>query len=752
MKIALNSLSAIPLKTYRNWGGRKLFNPKLYEKLFKHWTKKDKAYRIYLPVGKTAKPHQTQGRKSIEDYLDSVGYMVEDYLIGMAVHKDTGRTMKIGKILSKGKQADLKRVFDNDKSRQAQSSKDMYVVVSRHPYDIAGMSTGRDWESCLNIVGGSNRAYTQSDVEAGHLVAYLVEGSDKNINRPLARVRILRYEADKGSSYILYRQAKIYGNSNPGFTTTVDRWLAEINPKDAEGMFCLNDNVSTYTDGMHSKLAMVDDSSDIEDIQSEVIFKTRESAMRYLRSRWKSNSVISAIESPLLSEDDLLDVLRNSESFDFEYKPYLRQLSVSNRIASIAVPVWEYAERVGLGDLVLSNILANPELPPSTLETLLGNIDIYEYSKTPNFAYLSATAIDVIEKIEPGLVWNSGNLSSHGYTNRHVPKMLEHFSERDYLDLFLRGTSVKLSVVKSVFTAYLEKPEKSRSVLGSMLTNSVFLTLPRQDRKDLALNVAINYDMGIVAEALESDIPMLKEIGYEAYKATGLEYKAYLPIKHAHDMEWAITTFGADMTLKSILGASEPFLEPDDTLRILSESALAEDPSVIAVVLSKQVPSRYSIFDRPKYHEIMSEVISTINNVEVLNIAMSTQAEPSLRALRIGDMFATYLQDHVANNSPINMDMSKASDNVIYEMVYEEDALNLIEPVQLAKILVRTSNNNMEDAAEQLMEALLGSKILPDVVKAIYDINIPLGDATKEILEEGFRDKHSELEDLVSEI
>lgn len=752
MKIKLNSLSAIPLKTYRNWGGRKLYKPKLYEKLFKFWTKKDKAYRIYLPVGKPAKPHNTQGRKSIEDYLQSVGYTIDDYLIGMAVHKDNGRTMKIGKILSKGKQVELKRVFDNDKSRQAQSNQDMYVVVSRHPYDIAGMSTGRDWESCLNIVSGSNRAYTQSDVEAGHLVAYLVEGSDKNINRPLARVRLLRYEADKGNSYILHRQVRVYGNSNPGFITTIDNWLAKINPKDAEGSYCLNENAATYTDGMRSTLTILDDDSNVEGLQSEVIFKTRGSALKYLETRWKEGSVTAAFGSPLLTDDDLLSVLDEPGTFDFEYKSYLQQLSRSPRVSSLAVPVWKFAERAGLGNLVIGNILGNTEIPPNSIETLLRNLDLNEFAQTANFSHLSPTVIDVMERIEPGLVWSSPNLSSHTFTNRHVPKMLEHFSERDYVDFFLRGTSVKLSVVKSIFAAYLEKPKKSRAVLGSMLSNSVFLTLPRAEQKALALNVAINYDMSIVVDALETDIPLLKEVSVEAYKATGLDYKAFLPIKKAHDMEWAISTFGVDMVARIIADSSDPFLEPDDTLRLLRETDVFNNTDIIVKLLSKQVPSRHSIYPRPKYQKLMTEAIATIDNVEVLNAAMSTQAEPNLRNLRLGDMFATYLQDHVENGSPINMDMTKASDNVIYEIVYEDESVDLIDPKQLAHILVRTSNNSMEDAAEQLMEVLVGSHILPDVVKSIYDINIPLGDATKEILEEGFMDKHPELEDLVRDI
>lgn len=755
MKTTLSSLSAIPLKTYRNWSGRKLYNPKLYEKLFKFWTKKDRAYRIYLPVGKAAKPHNTQGRKAVEDYLNSVGYQVEDYLIGMAVHKDNGRTMKIGKILSKGKQTELKRVFDNDKSRQAQSNQDMYVVVSRHPYDIAGMSTGRDWESCLNIVSGSNKTYTQYDVEAGHLVAYLIEGSDKNINRPLARVRLMRYES-KGSdkkSFILHRQEKVYGNANSRFLSTIDEWLAKVNPKDAEGSYCIADGIATYNDGMHYRLDVINEDTDLDDIDdSEVVFKNRATALRYLNDRWENQQVTRAIESGLVTDEDLLSMLDKPLGFDYAYKNYVTQLARSSRVASIALPLWEFALRIGQDTLVLDHILSNSEVPASTLEGLLSNIDLETYVVDHPLAYLSSNAIDVIEKLYPGLVWKGRNVATHSFTTRHVGKILETFTDDNFVEIFLRGESVKFSVVKTLFAAYLERPNLKRDVLGAMLGNSVFSHLPRPERKTLALNVAISYDTSIVASALSEDPVMLKELALATYKATGLEHKVYIFIREIQDIAWSIENFGVDVVIKSALASSSPFLEPTETLTLLNEGSFSDDPNIVTEILSRQLPRRYSNMVSRKYEDAMVEVLSTFKDTIVLNNLLRTQAPPHIRNLRTSEMFSKYLDDHVEHGSPIDMDMTNASDNVIYELADNIEALNLIDPIQLAKILVRTSNNTMEDAAEQLMEAVLESDILPDVVKAIYDINIPLGDDTKEILEEGFMDSHPELEDLVRDI
>jgi len=41
------------------------------------------------------------------------------------------------------------------------------VVISRHPYDVAGMSTGKRWQSCKSI-DGMNKHYL--DTEVGHLL------------------------------------------------------------------------------------------------------------------------------------------------------------------------------------------------------------------------------------------------------------------------------------------------------------------------------------------------------------------------------------------------------------------------------------------------------------------------------------------------------------------------------------------------------------------------------------------------------
>ncbi len=92
------------------------------------------------------------------------------------------------------------------------------VVISRNPYDIAGMSTDRRWTSCMKLPnddpsiypGGAYHQHLMHDIELGTLVAYLIEPIDKNIDRPYARIAIKPYQNIIDKSIMLYSESKIY--------------------------------------------------------------------------------------------------------------------------------------------------------------------------------------------------------------------------------------------------------------------------------------------------------------------------------------------------------------------------------------------------------------------------------------------------------------------------------------------------------------------------------------------------------------
>lgn len=106
---------------------------------------------------------------------------------------------------------------------------DKFVVISQDPHDMAKMSTERKWDSCTRLPlfgdeGGKLHQDVFCEVEDGGLIAYLIEEGDKDIDDPIARVRIRRFTNIEGKSFALMED-KVYGDDEPGFTQTVQQWL-----------------------------------------------------------------------------------------------------------------------------------------------------------------------------------------------------------------------------------------------------------------------------------------------------------------------------------------------------------------------------------------------------------------------------------------------------------------------------------------------------------------------------------------------
>ena len=181
-------------------------------------------YRIYLPL---VKSHIQVANVPVEiqNALSEKGYEVQDYKAGLAKEKNGKRIMKIGKLLP----PDLQQKFANDKSRQAQD--EYMVVISRHPYDIAGMSTDRGWVSCMNLRDGINRHYVAVDVKEGTIIAYLVKTTDIDIKNPVGRISIKPFIELNTREIVFGAEDRVYGTDVPGFKKTVVNWVNYTNKK-----------------------------------------------------------------------------------------------------------------------------------------------------------------------------------------------------------------------------------------------------------------------------------------------------------------------------------------------------------------------------------------------------------------------------------------------------------------------------------------------------------------------------------------
>ena len=120
--------------------------------------------RVYIPyVNSDTEISKVQ--LEIEDILNEKGYKITDYKKGLCV-SEKGVTIKIGKLLNRLGYKDLLNKFNTDKSREdlKNRNKESYIVFSKHPYDIAGMSTDRNWTSCMDIYKDKMIEYIDVDI------------------------------------------------------------------------------------------------------------------------------------------------------------------------------------------------------------------------------------------------------------------------------------------------------------------------------------------------------------------------------------------------------------------------------------------------------------------------------------------------------------------------------------------------------------------------------------------------------------
>jgi len=139
---------------------------------------------------------------------------------------------------------DLVKIFNQRKV--VKTNKEYVIIISRHPYDIIGMSTGRGWTSCMNVDVGEYTNYVGTSISGGVLIAYLcystdvtrlkdsegiIHSNDKiNIQNPIGRVLIKPYIKDgedmnaEDPNWIL-RISTTYGTFPDIMLKKLKRWI-----------------------------------------------------------------------------------------------------------------------------------------------------------------------------------------------------------------------------------------------------------------------------------------------------------------------------------------------------------------------------------------------------------------------------------------------------------------------------------------------------------------------------------------------
>lgn len=207
--------------------------------------------RITIPL-EDPHDHKVMPHPDIASHLEKHGYSVEDYSSGTAKDK-YGRITKIGKALSSTK-ADPKllNTFNSDPARQGGGKvhDNLQVVISRHPHDVAGMSTGRGWTSCMDMKDGVNKDYLKHEIAEGTHVAYLTQKGDHEVKNPIARIALKPFREEKSDRIILHPEHKTYGTAASSFEHTVNNFVNNHFPLKENTFYTKNSKV--YDDSHNS--------------------------------------------------------------------------------------------------------------------------------------------------------------------------------------------------------------------------------------------------------------------------------------------------------------------------------------------------------------------------------------------------------------------------------------------------------------------------------------------------------------------
>ena len=333
MKLLI-SLSAVPLSMAKPYMA--LLNRRLYDNIFRKYGSGNKKWpaRIYIPVGsKPVKP--VEPSPAVKEAVESRGYVVDNYLAGTAIQRDGKRTMRIGKLLSKDK--DVLRAFESDPKRKGHkvAQGELVVVISRHPYDVIGMSFDRGWTSSMNLKDGSNKKYLKEAVKAGVLVSYLVKATDANINNPIARILLVPYHREAGGTILVPDGS--YGDAPASFRKMVSTFCQWANSGSPGGRYVADKNV--YLDDLdptvfhgnseHIDEALNQNTAEIKVLAIQSLNATEANLNKALDDKDR-NVRIFAAQNPNASKAILEKALSDQD-------PEIRRVAAQNPNASKAI-------------------------------------------------------------------------------------------------------------------------------------------------------------------------------------------------------------------------------------------------------------------------------------------------------------------------------------------------------------------------------------------------------------------------------
>lgn len=225
-------------------------------------------YRIYTPLLNIQHGFRLDKnlKNEIETLLQTNGYEIVNYYENLCKKVDGKSLQKITKVLNSLKQQFLTIEYNEELMSFGKFSDGYTVVISRHPIDIVGMSTGRGWTSCMNLEDGKLKQALLADIDKGTLIAYLILDTDTNIEAPIARVSLKPFLDE--NEKVWYFPDKVYGTENQYFYNTVIEWLKSFQGESPVGKYEIEPLV--YSDTPQTKYVVGNDVEKIKEILDQL--------------------------------------------------------------------------------------------------------------------------------------------------------------------------------------------------------------------------------------------------------------------------------------------------------------------------------------------------------------------------------------------------------------------------------------------------------------------------------------------------
>ena len=367
------------------------------------------------------------------------------------------------------------------------------VAISRHPHDIGSMSTGRSWDSCMNLSKGKYRKYVPIEIKNGTLVAYLIDKDDVKIKKPYARLLILPFWGEEKNEFIFQETDRVYslsGNRIDGFKEVVSQWVNQVNDSFNLTSIVYKPNKSHYA--MSSTGLSGGELNPNNRIKTRVPtnFMNSQQLVRYIKANTSYGELLRVIDNcdAKLITDDVLKALYG------KYNPrvFLRAAQIEGVV--ISDNVWKFLAKEYNRFITLYEEMKGTPPEVNMLKIAISN---------------HPEQIEVLEEIE-------------GISSEMIKKLQMLAIKRFPASItYIKNPSedlVKLAIDES---AHLSTPWAFSSILQHFVTNNIQLTSEQIEKilksNNLSHNFSVMYNTGLIDkndDNLYEYVKMVARMGY----------------------------------------------------------------------------------------------------------------------------------------------------------------------------------------------------------------------------------------------